>query len=150
MRRIVIMVCLLSLTGCAVQVTKLPRYIRPDWTTVGGAFWNKPAGGIGTGTDIVAYTLDQCSQDNTECAELASGALASETAIEQILSSLAQSVPIMEGLRNIPADRLNVNSYADGGRSFSASNSFSNATAKAASRANATANFNRAVHYGSW
>jgi len=147
MYRIVMMVCLLSLTGCAVQYNKLPRYIRPDDTTVGGAFWNK-ANFIGT--DIVAYTLDQCTKDKSECAELASGTLGSETAVEQILSSLAQSIPIMEGLRNIPADRLNVNSYADGGRSFSASNSFSNATAKAASRANATANFNRAVHYGEW
>jgi len=147
MKKIVIMVCLLSLTGCATQYTKLERYIRPDDTTVGGAFWNK-ANIIGT--DIVAYTLDQCSKDKSECAELASGTLGSETAVEQILSSLAQSIPIMEGLRNIPADRLNVNSYSEGGRSASVSNAFSKASAKAASRAKATANFNRAVHYGEW
>jgi len=110
------MVCLLSLTGCSTLYTKLPRYIRPDNTTVGGAFWDKPSVG---GTDIIAYTLDQCTKDGKECAELASGALGSETAVTQILSALAQSVPIMEGLRNIPADRLNVNSYSEGGRSAS-------------------------------
>jgi len=121
MRKAVIVFCALSMTSCAVQYTKLPRYIRPDWTTVGGAFWNKPNG---IGTDIVAYTLDYCTQDEKECHELASGSMASETVVEQVLSAFANSIPTMYGLENIPSDSLTLSNSSSAGSEAMSNQSF--------------------------
>ena len=116
--------------GCEPTYTKLKRYIRPDWTTVGGALWNNP---VPFGTDVVVYTVDECTQDKKKCTELATGTLGSETAVEQILAAFAQSVPMMYGLEHIPSDTFNI-------------------TNSAASRAGAEAanimEFNHLVHMG--